>query len=413
MIQGKNIICVGFPSWEGDYMKAIVQILSVLAQKNRVLYIDYQHTYKDLAMSVVGKNKAPLKRMLGLAKRCRTIRLANQTEVKVLTLPPVFPINWLPANKLYHWLLGWNSRQIRHSIQKTAEKLEMHNPLVINAFNPTYGIPLINRLEERLLLYYCYDEISHAEWCKKHGARMEAAFAPQADAVIATSEPLQTSKRRYNDQCFLVKNGVNVALFQQALGQRSQYQIKDKPQVVGYLGTVDDRLDYELLEFCIQKAPNLQFYFVGRVTYPSGKARLSAYDNVHFLGAKSPEQLPKQVAQFDVGIIPFVRNGFTENIYPLKINEYLAAGLPVVTTNFGQLADFQEIVTIASQSQDFLQALLLETHYPECDDEKQANIQKRVAFAQANSWESRAEELSQIIEEVIEQKKEEFLVHSP
>ena len=412
MIQGKNIICVGFPSWEGDYMKAIVQILSVLAQKNRVLYIDYQHTYKDLAMSVVGKNKAPLKRMLGLAKRCRTIRLANQTEVKVLTLPPVFPINWLPANKLYHWLLGWNSRQIRHSIQKTAEKLEMHNPLVINAFNPTYGIPLINRLEERLLLYYCYDEISHAEWCKKHGARMEAAFAPQADAVIATSEPLQTSKRRYNDQCFLVKNGVNVALFQQALGQRSQYQIKDKPQVVGYLGTVDDRLDYELLEFCIQKAPNLQFYFVGRVTYPSGKARLSAYDNVHFLGAKSPEQLPKQVAQFDVGIIPFVRNGFTENIYPLKINEYLAAGLPVVTTNFGQLADFQEVITIASQSQDFLQALLLETHYPECDDEKQANIQKRVAFAQANSWESRAEELSQIIEEVIEQKKEEFLVSS-
>lgn len=242
---------------------------------------------------------------------------------------------------------------------------------------------------------------------------MEAAFAPQADAVIATSEPLQTSKRRYNDQCFLVKNGVNVALFQQALGQRSQYQIKDKPQVVGYLGTVDDRLDYELLEFCIQKAPNLQFYFVGRVTYPSGKARLSAYDNVHFLGAKSPEQLPKQVAQFDVGIIPFVRNGFTENIYPLKINEYLAAGLPVVTTNFGQLADFQEVITIASQSQDFLQALLLETHYPECDDEKQANIQKRVAFAQANSWESRAEELSQIIEEVIEQKKEEFLVHSP
>lgn len=407
MIQGKNIICVGFPSWEGDYMKAIVQILSVLAQKNNVLYIDYQHTYKDLAMSLIGKSKAPFMRMTGITDRVRTLQTDANAEVKVLTLPPVFPINWLPANRVYRGLLKWNSRKISKCVQKVAERLEMHNPLVINAFNPTYGLPLINKLEERLLLYYCYDEISHAHWCKKHGPRMEALFASKADAIITTSEPLQHSKRTYNEKCYLVKNGVNIALFEQALAKKIKYQISDKAKIVGYLGTVDDRLDYELLEICIQKSPDVQFYFVGRVTYAPGKARLNGYENTHFFGAMSPEQLPDYVAQFDVGIIPFVSNGFTENIYPLKINEYLAAGLPVVTTNFGQLNDFAEVVNIATQPQDFLNALLLELNYPQ---EEEA-IQQRRTFAQANSWEGRAKELSQIIEEVIESRKE-FVVHS-
>ena len=405
MIQGKNIICLGLPAWEGDYMKAIVQILSVLARRNRVLYVEYQYTYKDLITGTIRKNDIPVNRILGFKKRLRTITIEDNSEVNVLTVPPVYPVNWLSDSKVYKILLKQNARKIKKSIRKAMDSLDMHNPLVINAFNPTYGLPLVNQFNEKLLLYYCYDEISHAKWCKKHGTAMEADFARQVDAIITTSDQLLATKKAYNDQCFLVKNGVNLELFQQAYTRKNQLDDKDKPLVVGYLGTIDDRIDYDLMEHCIKKSPQTQFHFVGRITYPQGKEKLQNYSNVHFLGAQSPDKLPDFVAQFDIGVIPFVSNGFTQSIYPLKINEYLAAGLPVITTNFGILDDFKEVVTIVSQADDFLNTIEQEAAQKNDPEANAKTKELRIAFAQSNSWENRAEELSQVIEQIIEQKE--------
>lgn len=406
MIQGKNIVCLGLPSWEGDYMKAIVQMLSVLAQHNKILYVEYQYTYKDVITGLIRKKGAPVKRILGINDRLRTIVLSDKTDIKVLTVPAIYPINWMSDGKMYRFFLKRNSQIIKKSIQKAVDELDMCNPLVINAFNPSYGLPLVGQLQEKLLLYYCYDEISHARWCKKHGTTTEAEFATKADAIVTTSEQLHQSKKAYNDQCFLVKNGVNLDLFQQALVKKKQQGKINKPLTVGYLGSIDDRLDYELLTYCIQQLPEVHYHFVGRVTYPQGKECLMNYSNVQFLGAQPPEKLPDFVAQFDIGIIPFVSNGFTQSIYPLKINEYLAAGLPVITTDFGKLRDFKEIATIVSQPEDFLEAIRQYQQGGKLDNIEELN--SRITFAQANSWENRAEELSQVIETVIEQKKTTF-----
>ncbi len=414
MIQGKNIVCLGFPAWEGDYMKAIVQLLSVLARHNRVLYVEYQYTYKDVAVGLAGRKNIPVKRITGFKPRLRSISLKDQqAKVNVLTVPAIYPVNWLPDGKTYQFFLRRNANTIKKAIQRAVASLDMHNPIVINAFNPAYGAPLVGELHEKLLLYYCYDEISHAKWCKKHGATMEAQFAAQVDAIVTTSEQLQISKKAYNEQCFLVKNGVNLSLFEQALAQKkmlqkSQQTATNSNFVVGYLGTIDDRLDYPLLAHCIQQAPNVTFQFVGRITYPEGQEQLEKYPNVQFLGAQPPEKLADFVAQFDLGVIPFVSNGFTKSIYPLKINEYLAAGLPVITTNFGKLGDFTEVATIVETPEAFLEAILYQQKQLP-DDPTTIQAQKhRLAFAQSNSWEHRAEELSQIIEKIIDHKKTAF-----
>lgn len=405
MIQGKNIVCLGFPSWDGDYMKAIVQILSVLARNNNVLYVDYQYTHKDMVMSMLGKGDAPVSRMLGFKKRLRTITVGEGAEVKILTLPPVYPINWLSPGKMYETLLKQSARTIKKAVRKTLRQLNIEDPIIINSFNPVYGLNLIDQFDEELLLYYCYDEISHAEWCKKHGPGMEARFAPKVDAVVTTSEQLRISKTTYNEQCFLVRNGVDLAIFEQAFIKKNERDAHDKDWVVGYLGTVDDRLDYDLLEHCIKASPNMQFHFVGRITHTHGKERLKHHSNVHFFGAQSPDKLPEFVSQFDVGVIPFVSNGFTRSIYPLKINEYLAAGLPVVTTNFSILDDFKEVVSIETQPKEFLDAILKEKELANNPHEYKQATKNRIAFAQSNSWENRAEELSQVIEKITTQKK--------
>ncbi|WP_299455390.1 glycosyltransferase [uncultured Microscilla sp.] len=408
MIRGKNIVCLAMSPWEGDYMKASVQIMSVLARHNRVIYVEYQFTYKDIITGMLRGNGIPVKRILGINKRLRTIKLEDNTEINVLTAPPIYPVNWLPSGKIHHFFVKRNARILRKAIQRAVGSRDMHSPIVVNAFNPTYGLPLVGKLNEKLLLYYCYDEISHAKWCKKHGTGVEADFAAKADAIITTSAQLQQNKKVYNDQCFLVKNGVNLELFQQAYAQKQAADATDKPLTVGYLGTIDDRLDYELLAHCIEQLPDAQFHFVGREIYPQGKDRLKNYSNVTFFGAQSPDKLAGYVAKFDIGLIPFVSNGFTQSIYPLKINEYLAAGLPVVMTNFGQVDDFREIASITSQPDEFLVAIKqLAAHIKQPEAYTQAT-KERLAFAASNSWDNRAEELSEVINQIIARKKTEF-----
>lgn len=408
MIRGKNIVCLAMSPWEGDYMKASVQIMSVLARKNRVIYVEYQFTYKDIITGALRSNGIPVKRILGINKRLRTIQLEDGAEIYVLTAPPIYPVNWMSPGKLHQFFVKRNARILRKAIQRSISSRDMHNPIVVNAFNPTYGLPLAEQLNEKLLLYYCYDEISHAKWCKKHGTGVEADFAAKADAIITTSEQLQENKRAYNEQCYLVKNGVNLELFQEAYAQKQQDQNTDKPLTIGYLGTIDDRLDYELLAHCIEQLPEAQFHFVGREIYPEGKERLKNYSNVTFFGGQTPDKLAGFVSKFDIGLIPFVSNGFTQSIYPLKINEYLAAGLPVVMTDFGKVDDFREIASITSKPDEFLDAIkALATHIQQPEAYAKAT-KERLAFAASNSWDNRAEELSEIINQVIAQKKTTF-----
>lgn len=96
-----------------------------------------------------------------------------------------------------------------------------------------------------------------------------------------------------------------------------------------------------------------------------------------------------------MGIIPFAKNEFNKGVYPLKINEYLAAGLPVVTTDFGYLQDFENVIRIADSTEKFKAFTLEEIN----NDSAERKLQ-RLNFARQNSWEQRVEEISGIIEKL-------------
>ncbi len=400
MIKGQNIICLGLTAWKSDYMKSVVELMSILARENTVVFVDYPYTYKDVFKGVIHKSSAPVKRMLGLEKRLQKVAIKDNHKIHVLTLPPMLPLNWINSNKIYERLIEWDAQKISKTVNKAIEELNMSNPVVINAFNPIYGLSLAGKFQENLLVYYCYDEIRHAHWCKKHGGFMEDKFVRKVDAVITSSEHLHEVKSQQNENCYLLKNGVGFDLFHKAYKIKTESnEVKESP-VIGYMGSVDDRLDYDLLEYCFENAPEYQFHFVGRVIYPKGKKRLEKYSNVHLLGSHQPEELPFYLAAFDVGIIPFVSNGFTKGIYPLKINEYLASGIPVITTDFGNLKDFEKTCSIKKDKVSFLQAIRDDLKH---NDAKK--IKNRIDTAKANSWDNRVERLSQIIEELSEKHK--------
>ena len=384
-------------------MKTIVQIMSLLARRHRVLYVDYAFTWKDMLLGALGKQNTPWQRMTGIKPRLRKISTRFGSEVHVLTPPPVIPANWISSPALYKAMMTQEGKKVAQSIKGAMDSLGFKGPIVINAFNPSFGVPMAGALGESLLTYYCYDEISAAQWCGKHGAEQEEAFLRVVDGVITTSEALLDSKKKLNKQTYLVKNGVDYTLFHE--GFHAQPPAADEQKVVGYLGSVDNRVDADLLEYCFEQLPQYKFVITGRIVEQAMANRFRKYSNVELRGSRQPHQLSEEVAGFHAGIIPFVCNAFTRNIYPLKINEYLAAGLPVVMTNFARLNEFSAIASIATGKEAFVQCLR-----NELDGDSPALRQKRAQFAKQNSWESRVETLENVLEKLLQQKN--TIVHS-
>lgn len=379
------------PTWEGDYMKAVVQLMAELAKHNRVIYVNYAYTFKDLLGGVLGKNNTPINRVLGREGRLQSKIKNDNGELFILYPPPVMPTNFIKNEKVYYNKQSKQAQKVGKAINAAQAELGFKDAILINAFNPQFGLPLIGKLNESLRLYYCYDEINAAQWCKAHGGRVEREFLTKVDGVIVTSEGLLATKSKQNKNCFLVKNGVDHSLFSQAMSN----EVKSE-KVIGYIGSIDDRIDYELLGKVAETYNEYKLKFIGRVTYDYAYDFASKYKNVVLTGAKQPKELAAELKEVDLGLIPFVTNEFTKNIYPLKVNEYLAAGKPVVSTNFASLNEFKNHISIANNHTEFLKSINQELNFDSLEKRKQRN-----EFAKANSWANRAEVFSQIIEDLL------------
>ncbi|QMW05838.1 glycosyltransferase [Spirosoma foliorum] len=378
-----NLVCVAFPAWEGNYVKSTVELMKRMAQRQKILYVDYQYTYKDVLFTLIGRANAPVKRMLGLAPRLRTMPLPTEGTIFVLTPPPVLPVNFLTNANWYDRVQRLNGWIIQRSIRRAMKKLDFSEPVVVNAFNPFLGNYLLGKLNEQRTVYYCYDEISECAWASNHGLRVERQFLGKVDGVVTTSIGLEQSKLPWTKQCFLVQNGVDYPAF--AAGYvDSSVKATMKP-VIGYIGTIDSRLDYSLLRELASRFEKAQLVLVGRIVAdkPSVEpdlAQLRSLPNVVLVDAQPPSALPDLLKSFHIGIIPFVKNAQTAAIYPMKINEYLAAGLPVVSTDFAPLDEFASVIATATSTPAFVQAVqrAFETDSTENQHLRQQQAQKKL-----------------------------------
>ena len=105
MIKGKNIICISQTTWHGEFTKSTVQLLSLLAEHNNIFFVEYPFTLKDVVMSMLGKQKAQVSRMLGFKKRIVDEKTENGAVVKHLVMPPVLPIDFIKNKTAFKFLL--------------------------------------------------------------------------------------------------------------------------------------------------------------------------------------------------------------------------------------------------------------------------------------------------------------------
>lgn len=388
MIEGKDIICIANTTWYGEYMKSTVQIMSRLAQKNRVLFVEYPFTWKDVVMTLSGKQKAPVKKMLGLNKRLTTIKTENNSNLYHLVVPPVLPVDFIRNDTIFQSLFNLNTFFYKKKILQSMKKLGIKNPLVITAYNPFYGLTMIGKLNEIINVYYCYDGIG----TRRHGKRIFAideTFSKKVDAIITTSDYINENKKKFNKNSFVVKNGVDYETFRKFAKKELT---ANKRKTVGYIGSLDHRFDIETVEFAVNQLKNYDFHFTGNLRNQAIKQRLAGYPNVSFFDPVPPNKVPALLATCDIGIIPYIVNEINKNIYPLKINEYMAVGVPVVMTAFANLPEFEKVVSTASNKEEFVQMLKNET-----GNDNTESIQNRILFAKSNSWDNKAGEFGAVL----------------
>jgi len=387
--QKLNIVFWSFASWNDEYVKSTIELAKELAVRHNVLYIDYSYTIKDI-LTQKGEN-VPVGNILGKENGLRNISLSNGAQISLLSLPPVIPFNWISNKNLFSVIEKLNGFSISRRIKTALNKINYRPDVIVNAFNPYFDTTSRKIFEKLPNVYYCYDNIDATNWAKKHGTRLEKNVIKTADAVIFSSDALQQNKE-WNKKSFVIRNGVDIKIFEKLSNKARNNERK----IIGYTGCIDNRLDYNLLEDLITRNPLFDFLFVGPIKDTNAQT-LKRFNNVKFTGPVKPEHLPQAMQQFDAGIIPFVKNDFTRNIYPMKANEYLALGIPVITTDFAEMKDLSNHIEIAYSKGEFSSKL---QHSLATDSESKR--QERKLKASGNSWEHKSLEFEKVLSNVIE-----------
>jgi glycosyltransferase involved in cell wall biosynthesis len=338
MIEGRDIICFA-NDWESDPLSK-KHVMLRLARKNRILWVN----------SIGNRNPTASVRDIRRAaqKLLSFFGGLRKVETNIHTISPiVIPFHGARiARRINRWLLVV-------TLRAALWRLGFRRPIVWT-FLPS-SADVVGHLGEDLVVYHCTDEFSEfTGTARKAILEVERTLIEKADRVIVSAERLYSSKVRYNPFTWLVRHGVDVEHFRRACDPSTvpPDDIARIPGfVVGFFGLIADWVDLNLIRHAALARPQCSFVLIGKVDTDIGP--LSALDNVYLLGQKSYSDLPRYCRRFDVAMLPFAVNELTLNANPLKLREYLAAGLPVIATPIPEVERFRRFVRIARHAPEF------------------------------------------------------------
>ena len=196
------------------------------------------------------------------------------------------------------------------------------------------ALPFSKQIPFDAIVYDCMDELSAFKGAPSNIGKLEHELLQKADVVFTGGHSLYEAKRRLHNNIYPFPSSIDVSHFGKARNSSlvEPPDQKDIPRPrVGYFGVIDERLDAELLIGLARSRPDLHFVMLGPVV-KIDPASLPKLKNIHWLGQKQYSELPNYLAHWDVGFMPFALNESTKYISPTKTPEFLAAGLPVVST---------------------------------------------------------------------------------
>jgi len=379
MIEGRDIICFS-NDWDSDPLSK-KHIMLRLARKNRVLWIN---SISNRQPTLSGRD---LRRAW---KKMRDYFKGTKSDARniIVYSPLVIPFH---HNPLARW---FNRNCLRYSLKRLCRRLGFVDPITWT-FEPS-SAEVAGRLGEKLLVYHCVDEFSEFDGVNRSALlAMERRLLQKADLVLVSSTRLYETKRQYNPNVFLVTHGVDIEHFRQACTSSVPIppEVSALPHpVIGFFGLIAPWVDLELIRYLAASRPAWSFVLLGKLA--ASVDTLKGLPNIHLLGRKEYAQLPAYCKAFDAAILTFVVNHLTLAANPLKLREYLAAGLPVVSTALPEAEMFAGPVRIGKDPAEFLH------HLDALISEGKTGPQLEISRAmEIESWDHKVEMLSRLVEQ--------------
>lgn len=281
---------------------------------------------------------------------------------------------------------------LKSAISLAIRRRKLIKPLIWT-YHP-FMLEVIEGMNNSGLLYHCVDDLAFMPGLNAQAFRLaEKRLLIRADIVFVTAMTLLHMCRKLNRNTHYLPNVVDLDHFGKAFKEipiPPDLNEIPEPRLV-YHGVLSDfKIDFELLLSCVKNQPAWQWVFIGEE--PEGQhsslfAELSALPNVHCLGYKDYEVLPNYLRGMQVGLLPSLNNNYTRSMFPMKYFEYLAAGLPVVSTRLAFTESNSEGIVIGDDPEQFISAIKAQLAAG------RLTIQQAQEFVGENTWKNRTSKM--------------------
>jgi len=370
----------------GRRVSSMQHVFRHIVPNHRVVWVNgIGHRLPTLHLSDV---RRAMHKGLAMVRRARRVeggsddgpQPAEIVEPRVLPWHHLSPVRAMNTRTL--------TRAIRAALGRVAPGAA---PVLVTGSPPSVGV--IGQLGELASIYFCMDDFVHLEgvtgWMLEP---LERRLLERVDAVVATAEELVRVKRPVSGRSFYLPQGVNYDHFATPRAIPADLAALPGPRI-GFAGGISSCVELDLLGQLATAFPDGSVVLVGPATVDLSP--LGAYPNIHVLGRREYSDLPAYVQHFDVGTIPYILNDWTRSVDPLKLLEYLAAGLPVVSTDLPEVRKYADVVDVQPTAAGFVHAV------------RQAlasgaeAVARRQALAARHTWGARAEEFMSMVQGVL------------
>lgn len=387
-----DVLCISSIDWDFIW-QGHQEIMSTLAaQGHRVLFLEN-----------TGVRAPRLRDLPRVRSRIRNWRrgtegFREERQRLFVYSPMILPF---PYSRVALWINRW---LLLRSLRRWMRVAGFSRPVVWTFLPTPLALDLIQELDPALTVYYCIDDLASSSPAARRISKPEVQLFRRADLVFVTSEKLRARAAQFARRVHLFPFGVSYGKFERVREGSDEIpaDLKELPHpVAGYVGGVHQWVDQDLIAETAARLPEMSFALVGPPQVDV--SRLARCPNVHLLGARPHDEVPRYIKGFSVGMVPYHLSEYTAHVYPTKLSEYLAMGVPVVATDLAEIRRFNDgngdMVDVAADADAFAAAIRRAATNGSATER-----QRRIEVGKRNSWESIITEMSRVIDAALVQR---------
>ena len=374
-----------YGEWDNGTSNRNFQIFKQLKNNpkiDKILTVDYlPHTIKRALRNYKENILIPTKGII--IKKSRFTKI-YQPEEKVTVYSTIF--NIFSMKKML--------RDLNIYLKKNGYK-----NIILWSYYPI-NVEYFNELEYSVSVFDTVDNwCEHASYKKiKHKiAENYKKIKEKANIIFVLSQSAEEIFSPRKDNIFHITQGVDLAHYMMKNKLINNDIAKIHHPIIGYIGIIqENRINLDLIEYIAKKNLDKSIVLIGPIWNKDHEKLLKTYSNIYLLGKKGYKETPDYINQFDVGIIPHLLNDFIKYTCPMKIYEYLACGIPVVTTDAPGVEQFKNVVSVSNDFEKF-NILINE----ELKNNSQEKREARIKFIKDHTWEKKVDQMLNHIQTLI------------